>query len=56
MPAGSILFLTDSVKEYDASEVAGFKARLLVRPGNPEIAADDLERLQVVSNLDEVEP
>lgn len=52
-----ILFLTDSVEEYDASTAAGLKAGLMMRPGNPPLEkGEDVHRFKMMWSLQNVTP
>lgn len=52
-----ILFLTDSVEEYDASTEAGLKAGLMMRPGNPRLKkSEDANRFNMMWTLQNAQP
>jgi enolase-phosphatase E1 len=52
VPAQNWLFLSDNVKEVGAAIAAGMQSFVVQRPGNPELADDALERLQVIDSFD----
>ena len=48
------LFLSDNVKEVDASREAGMQALVVVREGNSPLSKEDKEKHVVVESFDEI--
>ncbi|KAM0714072.1 hypothetical protein Q7P37_011036 [Cladosporium fusiforme] len=51
---GSVLFLSDNVKEVDAAVAAGMKSLVVDRPGNAPLSAEDRSRLEVVDTFEKI--
>lgn len=52
--AGTVLFLSDNVKEVEAAVQAGMKAIVVERPGNAPLTEQAREKFRVVDSLHEI--
>ena len=48
---GDILFVTDSEKEAEAADAAGWKAVLAERPGNAALSDDASRKFRIVDSM-----
>ena len=50
----SVMFATDSIKEAEAAEKAGWSVALAVRPGNAPLPAEAASNFRIVKSMEEL--